>query len=279
MRVFRLMRPRGRKIPVLVSVPHAGLRVPEELRAQILADEKVLRTDADLGVDDLFDGVTEVGASLLVAEVSRLVVDLNRARGDVDSLSVPEHKSPLPDARRGVVWRLSSSGQPVLAHPLSLAELENRLLRYHEPYHETLRKTLVEIRDRHGYAILLDGHSMPGFPRGDGGAHPRRRAEVVPGWNGGTSCSARVVEEAARFFRSRGYSVAVDDPYPGGFITRHYGKPEEDWHALQIEVNRDLYLDPLTLERNPAGFARLREDLTVFVAHLGALKIAGRPSP
>jgi N-formylglutamate amidohydrolase len=279
MRVFRFTHPRGRELPILVSVPHAGLAVPEELRPQIVADEQVLRSDADLGVNDLFGGVSEVGASLLVAEISRLVVDLNRAEGDVDNLSVPEHRSPLPDARRGVVWRLSSSGRPILARPLSLADLEDRLSRYHEPYHQTLRKTLFELRGRHGYAILVDGHSMPGLPRGDGGANPKRRADLVPGCNGGSSCGAPVVEEAERFFRSRGYSVAVDDPYPGGFITRHYGKPEVGWHALQLEVNRDLYLDPLTLEVNPRGFARLREDLTAFVAFLGTLRMTKRHDP
>lgn len=271
--VFDIRRPNGDSLPILVSVPHAGLGVPEELRSDLLVDETVFRTDADLAVDQLYADVPAVGASLLVARLSRYVVDLNRGAGDVDSLSVPDHPFPLADARRGIIWRISTCGQPVLARPLSLAELRARIARFHEPYHAALRATLAELRDEHGHAVLLDGHSMPGISVGENGGVRRRRADIVPGCDGGSTCSRDLLEATCRFFRARGYSVKVDDPYRGGFITRHFGRPAEGWHALQIEVNRDLYLDPLTLEIKPRGFARLRSDLTQFVQSLASLAL------
>jgi N-formylglutamate amidohydrolase len=272
-KVFRLQSPAGRKLPVLVSVPHAGLDVPTDVRRELLVDEAVLRNDADLAVDELYADAPQSGATLLVALLSRYVVDLNRGVGDVDRWSVPDHPSPLADARRGVIWRLSTCGQPALARPLTLAALRDRIRRFHEPYHTALREELFALRAAHGHALLIDGHSMPAHGRGENGSAWRRRADIVPGCDGGASCAPELVSAACRFFRERGYSVAVDDPYRGGFITRNYGKPHEGIHALQIEVNRDLYLDPITLELKSRGFSRLRADLAAFVRSLSALRL------
>jgi N-formylglutamate amidohydrolase len=269
--IFELLRPSRDGLPVLVSVPHAGLEVPPAVRESLLVDDSVLRADADLAVDELWREAPAAGAALLVARYSRYVVDLNRAAGDVDSLSVPEHPFPLADARRGVVWRLSTCGRPALARPLTLAELRERLARYHEPYHAALRDSLAELRARHGHAVLLDGHSMPGTARGENGG--RRRADIVPGCDGGATCAGALLDATCRFFRDRGYSVKVDDPYRGGFITRQFGRPADGVHALQIEVNRELYLDPLTLEVKPRGLARLRADLGAFLHSLRELRL------
>lgn len=271
-KTFHLMRPAGRAAPVLVSVPHAGLAVPPEVAGELLADEATLRADADLCVDALYADAPTQGASLLTAVVSRFVVDLNRATTDVDSASVPDHPSPLADARRGLIWRLSTGGKRVLARPLTMERLRNRITRYHAPYHDALWRTLTELRDRHGHAILLDGHSMPAFSGGEIG-QGRRHADIVPGCLGGTSCAPALLQAACEYFTSRGYTVAVDDPYRGGFITRHYGRPREGLHALQLEVNRDLYLDPFTLDHRVRGFARLQTDLLGFVRHLTGLRL------
>jgi N-formylglutamate amidohydrolase len=271
-RPFRILRPERRALPVLVSVPHAGLAVPAEIEPELCIDERMLRANADLAVDALYDGAARAGATLLVADVSRFVVDLNRSTGDVDSVSVPQHPAPLADARRGLIWRVATCGRPVLARPLTLAQLELRVRRFHAPYHDALATLLHELRDRFGFAILIDGHSMPPVARGDNG-NARRYADIVPGCLGGASCAAALVREACRFFDTRGYSVAVDDPYRGGYITRHYGRPRDGWHALQIEINRDLYLDRVSLELRPRGFARLQGDLAAFVESLSSLDL------
>ena len=163
-------------------------------------------------------------------------------------------------------------GKRVLARPLTMERLRNRITRYHAPYHDALWRTLTELRDRHGHAILLDGHSMPAFSGGEIG-QGRRHADIVPGCLGGTSCAPALLQAACEYFTSRGYTVAVDDPYRGGFITRHYGRPREGLHALQLEVNRDLYLDPFTLDHRVRGFARLQTDLLGFVRHLTGLRL------
>jgi len=254
-------------------VPHAGLEVPDDVRRDLLVEDEVIRADADLEVNELWADAPVAGATLLVALLSRFVVDLNRSAGDVDSLSVPDHPTPLADARRGVVWRVSTCGRQVLARPLTLRQLQDRISRFHEPYHQALRRTLGVLRDRHGHAILIDGHSMPAVGRGEDGVSRRRRADIVPGCDGGATCSAALVDATCSFFRARGYSVAVDDPYRGGYITRHYGRPDEGLHAIQIEVNRDLYLDPFTLELKPRGFARLRATLTALLQSLAGLRL------
>ena len=272
MKPFDLIRPSGVASPVVVSVPHAGLHVPDELQGELDYDERLLMANADHAVDALYVGVTSTGASLLRANVSRIVVDLNRAPSDIDALSVPEHPSPLADARRGVIWRTAICGRNVLRHPLTLAEHARRIERWHAPYHTQLRALLEETRARHGYVILLDGHSMPGRPIVDGRPGPRH-ADIVPGCLGGRSCAPALVRAASAHFEGRGYSVAVDDPYRGGFITRRYGQPASGCHALQLEVNRELYLDAITLAPKPRGVSRLRDDLTAFVASLAEVRI------
>jgi N-formylglutamate deformylase len=272
---LRIVRPEGRALPVLVSIPHAGLDVPAEIAPELCVDDYMLRANADLAVDRLYEGAVHAGATLLVANVSRFVVDLNRATTDVDTLSVPDHPEPLADARRGLVWRVATCGRPVLARPLTMGELERRVARFHAPYHDALATLLHEVRARFGFAILIDGHSMPSLGRGGNGA--RRIADVVPGWLGGGSCDAALLRLACEHFDRRRYTVAVDDPYKGGFITRHYGNPHEGFHALQIEVSRDLYMSPLTLEVRERGFARLAADLAAFVEAAGALDLRRKP--
>jgi len=275
-RTFRLQRPAIRALPLVVSVPHAGTLLPGDLDGEVIADERLVRADADLAVDELYASAPTAGATLLTATVSRFVVDLNRATSDVDALSVPDHPAPLLDARRGLIWRTATGGRSVLGRPLTLEKLRDRIARYYTPYHDALGKLIGELKDEHGYVIVLDGHSMPGFSRSEGagaGGGGRRHADIVPGCMGGTSCAPSLVRAACEYFAGRGYSVAVDDPYRGGFITRHYGQPREGVHVLQVEVNRDLYMDPLTLELRPRGFARLRADLLAFVQQVATLRL------
>lgn len=271
MKLFEVIRPSSGASPVIVSVPHAGLHVPAEVEDELDYDDRLLVENADHAVHELFEDVPAAGATLLFARVSRIVIDLNRAPDDVDALSVPEHPSPLADARRGVVWRTATSGRTVLRAPLSLAAWQLRLDRWHAPYHALLLELLEEARARHGHAILLDGHSMPGRAIVDG-RPGRPHADIVPGCLSGRSCGAELVRAATQHFAGRGYSVEVDAPYKGGYITRHYGRPALGWHALQLEVNRDLYLEPLTLVPKLRGVSRLRADLSAFVAHAASLR-------
>lgn len=258
--------------PVLVEVPHAGVLVPDAVKSELLAPEDAKLRDADIYVDRLYANAPRLGAGLLVAKISRYVVDLNRAQDDVDAATVSDHPTPAGAQPRGVVWRSTTDGRPILARALTYQALLARLSRYYVPYHAALRQTLEQFRERHGYAILLAGHSMPSLGRSMHADPGSRRADVVPGTCGRTSAGSRVIDLVDAHFREAGLSVRHDDPYRGGFSTSHYGRPRERWHAIQIELNRALYVDERTCVIKQPEFERLQQLLDALIVKLCALE-------
>jgi N-formylglutamate amidohydrolase len=245
--------------PILVEVPHAGTHVPDEVRPELLLDEPAVRRDADLYVDRLYRDAPRLGAVLVYTEISRFVVDLNRAEGDVDAQSVAGHPSPRPDAPRGLIWRVATDGTPAIAAPLSLGSWRRRVSLYHTPYHTALDEHVAELRARFGRVLVLSGHSMPSVGKATHADPGKRRADVVPGDRKGASCAPEVTGAAIAHFRNAGCSVAPNDPYMGGETTRRLGRPVEGIHALQIELNRDLYMDEETFAVREGGFQRVRD--------------------
>src|SRR5262249_41636477 len=147
--------PKRGEIPVLVEVPHAGIRVPDLVREQLNMTPESLLRDADRYVEKLYEGVPRRGATLLVAMLSRYVVDLNREEEDVERETVPDHPAPRASRPRGVVWRLTTDGQPALSRPLTYAEFKLRIEKYYTPYHAALSSHLDRIRKRFGHAVLV----------------------------------------------------------------------------------------------------------------------------
>jgi N-formylglutamate deformylase len=271
MSVLEFQAPEHGRTPVLVEVPHAGLVIPDALRSEILATPEALKRDADLHVDHLYRQAPEVGAALLTARLSRYVVDLNRGPDDID-LEQNHPQGSRPGQPRGVVWRVTTEGQPVLRTPLDVNGVRKRVDDYHAPYHTRLREEIAALRARFGFAILVAGHSMPSSVR-RGVRELERRADIVPGSLSRTSADPRVINLVERYFRAAGLSVRHDEPYRGGFTTAHYGHPAEGVHAIQIEVNRALYMDELTCETKPAEFMRLQHLLRGLVERLGELDL------
>ena len=273
MESFNLKQPTRAAIGVLVEVPHAGLVVPDAVLDELSAPADALRRDADIYVDELYAHAPSLGATLLSANVSRYVVDLNRAQDDVDSATVSDHPAPVGAQPRGVVWRATTDGRPVLRRPLTFTSLRRRLATYYIPYHEALRQTLEQLRARFGHAILVAGHSMPSRGRSlhvDAGV---RRADVVPGTQGRTTADARIIDLVDAHFRDAGLRVKHDDPYKGGYSTVHYGRPAKGSHAIQIELNRALYVDEETFEKRAGDFERIQELLDGLVVKLGQLDL------
>jgi N-formylglutamate deformylase len=248
---FDLIQP-ARDTPVLVEVPHAGLAIPDAVRDELSATPAQVLRDSDIYVDKLCADAPSRGAHLLVAHASRFVVDLNRAEDDVDGRTVPDHPAPKGTQPRGVVWRMTTKGHPLMSGPLDYKRLERRLARFHRPYHTALSETLHELRARHGYAILIAAHSMPSARRG------QKRADVVPGTRSGTTADRRLIDAVAAHFRDAGLSVRHDEPYRGGYTTGYYGRPSEGWHAVQIELNRGLYVDEGNGKPKDGAFDSLR---------------------
>lgn len=264
---FELVRPDASKeTPVIVEVPHAGLAVPTDVRAQLVVGDGAILRDSDLHVDRLFCRAPERGATLLTSTVSRYVVDLNRAPDDVDRQTVRDHPAPRPTQSRGVVWRTTTDGQPALSEPITYAELERRIARYHAPYHAALAAEIDRKKARFGHVVVVAGHSMPSAGKGGQG----RRADIVPGSRGRTSAADGIIDLVERHFARAGLSVKHDDPYRGGWSTQRYGHPESGVHAIQIEINRALYADEATGEALPAGVARIESLLLPLLDALGA---------
>ena len=271
----RLERPpEPQQRPVLVEVPHAGLAIPDRVRAEMTGRLEGVARDADIYVDKLYAGAPARGASMLTARVSRYVVDLNRAEDDVDLQTVPDHPAPRGVQPRGVVWRMTTDGQPLLKRPLDHRQLERRLDLFYRPYHGALRSELQRLRDRFGFAILLAGHSMPSVGRSIRSDRITRRADVVPGTRGRSSAHPDLIELVDAHFREAGLSVRHDDPYRGGYSTAHYGRPREGLHAVQLELNRGLYVHEATGEPKSGALDALRLVLLDLVEAVGQVDLS-----
>ena len=257
--------------PLVVSVPHAGLRTAGFERT--LNPELEVRCDADLFVDRLYRiGEPEAPEVYIAAQTSRFVCDMNRDPDDVSVGAVPEHPAPRNTDGRGFIWAITTNGVPTLSRPLALDEWRERTA-IHAAYHDAVTRALERARERYGYAILLDGHSMPSRGRAGHKDPGRARADVVPGDREGQSCAPALSRHVGDFFRARGFSVAFNDPYKGGFITTHHGRPADRIHAIQIELRRDLYMNEDAYEMVEPGFSTLRATLDALVFSLRTLKL------
>jgi N-formylglutamate deformylase len=249
---FHATLPDPPESPLVVSVPHAGLGT--EGFAVALAPTLDVRCDADMFVDELYAAAAP--RAFLRARLSRFVCDLNRHPDDVSARAVPSHAAPRNVDGRGFLWEVTTTGAPALARALSQSEWEARR-NVHAAYHGALAAALARARARFGYAILVDGHSMPSVGRHGHTDSGRERADIVPGDRLGTSCSPSLSQLVGDHFRAGGLRVAFNEPYRGGFITTHHGRPGEQLHAIQIEMRRDLYMDEGQYTRKPEGMARL----------------------
>jgi N-formylglutamate amidohydrolase len=257
--------------PIVVSVPHAGIGTTGFQAA--LSPELDVRCDADMFVDRLYR-VGEAGGpeTFVAAHLSRFVCDLNRDPDDVSRGAVPEHPAPRNHDGRGFIWAVTTTGAPALARPLTLAEWKLRTA-VHAAYHDAIDRALRRARDRFGYAILVDGHSMPSRGRAGHKDPGRPRAHVVPGDRDGTSCAPALTTFVTRHFQTLGFEVRANDPYKGGFITTHHGRPSDRIHAIQIEMRRDLYMDEERFAIAEPGFDRVRNAVASLLEGLRGLRL------
>lgn len=260
-KIMHITRPEVQRLPVVVDVPHAGEWIPPEVLGELAVGGQTLRRDLDLYVDQLWQAAPSMGATLICSTVSRYVVDLNRAPDDVSPetvLGAQAIERPGYYKERGVVWRTTTDGVPVMAAPMTPEAFARRIATFHTPYHDAIDAELERVRAQFGFAILIDGHSMPSLGRRghtDAGA---LRADIVPGDLDGASCAGSLRRMVVDTYREHGYRVAPNEPYKGGWITRRWGRPRDHIHALQIEVNRRLYMDEDTFRIKPRGLERLR---------------------
>lgn len=256
--------------PLVLASPHSGRAYPQEFLRTIRLSPQQLRGAEDAYVDDLLAGAAALGVPLVAAHYGRAWLDLNRAADELDPAMFHE---PLPRgtalrgdrvaAGLGVVPRVAASGLAIYPGKLALAEVRRRIAHVHAPYHAMLERLLGQARARHGFAVLVDCHSMPTPPGSDGRPPP----QVVIGDLHGRSAAPALVAAIERWFIDAGYRTARNAPYAGGFTTANHGAPAAGRHAVQIEIDRSLYMDTARLARH-AGYARMAKVLTGLVGHL-----------
>lgn len=265
--------------PLVFASPHSGRLYPDDMMAAL--DGVAIRRSEDAYVDELVAEGPGLGAALIAARLARAYIDVNREAFELDPAMFADE---LPDFARGrsarvaaglgAIARVVSEGQEIYARKLTFAEARARIETAHAPYHAALARLLGEAHAAHGFAILIDWHSMPAAAARAGGRDGA--CDIVLGDRFGAACAGVVTQRVERELEAMGYKVVRNAPYAGGYTTEHYGRPARRTHALQIEINRALYLDEARLTPTE-GFARLKADLERLTAALatadwGALK-------
>lgn len=271
---FEVRTSAEQRVPFVFNSPHSGRCYPDRFLAMSRLDAMAIRRSEDCYVDELFGAAVALGAPMLTAHFPRAYLDVNREPWELDPRMFAEPVPPFANVRSarvagglGTVPKLVGEGLDIYPGRLPLAEAVGRIECVYKPYHETLKRLVTRTHARFGYAVLVDCHSMPASVRlGDNGVRP----DFIIGDRFGTSAASALSERAIGLLAAMGYAVAHNKPYAGGFITEHYGRPARKLHALQIEINRGLYMDERTFKKS-AGFYALADDLARFSADLMAI--------
>ena len=275
---FVLTGDAGGRFPVVVASPHSGRDYPANFLARTRLTIAQLRRGEDAYVDGLLDGVAASDVPRLAARYGRSWLDLNRGPDELDPAmyvepldATPAQASDRVRSGLGVVPRIAAAGLDIYPTRLRVADARERLANVHAPWHDTLAQLLAVARARHGFAILLDCHSMPA-PVGGPGAAP----QIVVGDLHGQSAAPALVARVEAHFAAAGWRTARNRPYAGGYTTARHGDPANGIHAVQIEIDRALYMDPARLTRH-MGFPSVAAQLTTLVAALCDEPIDLRP--
>jgi N-formylglutamate deformylase len=266
---FLLERPPVQASPIILASPHSGRHYPPAFLAESRLDPVALRRSEDGFVEELFAGAPALGAPLLAATFPRVYCDANREAWELDP---GMFDGPLPDfvntasprvgAGLGTIARVVASGEAVYRRRLSFEEAADRIRALWEPYHAALSGLIAETVRRFGCCLLIDCHSMPSLP-GEAG----RAADMILGDAHGTAAAPRATRRLEEALTALGYRLRRNDPYAGGYVTRHYGRPREGVHVIQLEIARSLYMDERRIQRLP-GLVQLRADMDRLVTQL-----------
>ena len=268
-----IVEPAEQVAPFVFCSPHSGRQYPTVLRDAARLDSLALRKSEDCYVDELYGGVAELGAPLIAARFPRAYLDVNREPYELDPElfvgklpSYANAQSVRVAGGLGTIARIVADGEEIYRTPPTLPAALERIERLYRPFHGELTTMLERTFAKFGVAILIDCHSMPSAAMSQSAGS---RPDFVIGDRFGASCDQRLTRMVRDRISRLGYHVQLNRPYAGGFITEHYGRPHSGFHALQIEINRALYLDEQTLQTT-SGLIRLKKDLKALCRHLFA---------
>jgi len=269
--LFEIREPVSQTIPFVYNSPHSGRIYPPEFIAQSRLQGISIRRSEDHYVDELFSAASMLGAPLLLANFPRAYLDVNREPYELDPRmfdgmlpSYANINSLRVAGGLGTIPRIVAENMEIYAHRIPVQEGLDRVEGVYKPYHAALRRLIARTHVQFGFGVLIDCHSMPGNIRIAGS---NQRPDFIIGDRYGTSASAELSRTAISIFEEMGFNAIRNKPYAGGFITEHYGRPSRGLHALQIEVNRSIYVDEVTLEKR-ADFPVIANAVTSFMRQM-----------
>jgi len=271
---YIMFEPERRNTAVIFASPHSGRDYPWNFIRSSKLDEKTIRSSEDAFVDRLFEHAPRAGAPLLTTSVPRAYVDLNRGAEELDPVLITGARqkghNPRISSGLGVIPRVVANGREIHEGKISMAEARQRLDNYYFPYHEKLASLMSENREEFGYSLLFDCHSMPhealattAYLKGD-------LPHIVLGDRFGAACASELMDAVEEAFLSRGLRVSRNLPFAGAHVTQKYGRPTLGHHAVQIEIDRSLYMDEQSLRPNKV-FRSFRETLGQVIERLTEL--------
>ena len=273
---YRIDRPRDLMTPVVVASPHSGRYYPPDFLAVTVLDTHTVRSSEDAYMDVLVAGAPGLGAPLIAAEYPRAWLDLNRGPEEMDPAVVEGLgrvvQTPRISSGLGVIPRVVANGRAIYRGKITRAEAEARIAQVWRPYHAALDGLMCEAEREFGESVLLDFHSMPHEALDSVSRPGQRRPEVVLGDRFGASAASELVDVLEAAFLSEGLRVIRNAPFAGAYMVQHYGRPSRGRHAVQIEIDRALYMDERLL-RPTVGFETIRRILTGVIDRV----IAARP--
>ena len=278
---FTVLRPERQSAALVLTSPHSGRNYGAEFLAQARLDAQAIRRSEDSFVEELFSAAPVMGLPILAAEFPRAWCDANREPWELDpgmfADELPDYvnrSSPRVAAGLGTIARIVGTGEPIYARKLNFAEAKARVQTCWQPFHEALAGLIEETQAEFGHCLVLDCHSMPSQP-----GRSVNRPDIVLGDGHGTSCAPAWTGHIKSLLTGCGFTVRRNDPYAGGFITRHYGRPREGVQVVQLEVARGLYMHERQFTRN-ARFAQVQERLSGFMrAMTEAVRLWGAAGP
>lgn len=272
---YELKQPRLCNTCVIFASPHSGRNYLPAFLDQSILSEAEIRSSEDAFVDELFACAPECGAPLLAATLPRAYLDVNRAANELDPALIEGVNRIVPTNPRvasglGVVPRVVAGGRSIYRGKIPLVDARHRIETVWKPYHMQLQSMLDQNRTEFGQAILIDCHSMPHEAISRGTPADQSCAQVVLGDCFGASASGRIVDHVEAAFASAGFNVVRNAPFAGAHIARHYGRPSRRQHVVQVELDRALYMNEVTVERH-AGFVELQSRLADVIREIAAL--------
>ena len=250
---YKFFEPLGKSTSMVFSSPHSGSQYFDWFLAQTSLDLNSIRSSEDAFVGEIFESVPFFGAFLIESMVPRTILDLNRARSDLDPQIIADYYSRDISSRvasgLGIVPRVVGNGKKIYSKKLTLKEVQDRIRKYYNPYHERLAEVLEQVKKEFGRAILLDCHSMPSDALNFRKKVSYGIPDIILGDRFGMSCDFRIVDFIEKAFIDEGFNVCRNIPFSGGYITQVYGQPVKNIHAVQIEINRALYMNEKKIEK------------------------------